>query len=120
MGEEGSLVKSVAKTAKGLKVTFVTTSYQFMGQSCTPTNRIYRITAGGVVEYYQSCKDTGMQTATSRVDDVTIPNEFASGIAAGRWVNFQRTVKDMQSGYPMAVYADKSKAKLVSWYGLGL
>jgi hypothetical protein len=117
---EGSLVKSVAKTPKGLKVTFVTTSYQFMGQSCVSTNRIYRINSSGVIEYYQSCKDTGMQTATSRVDDVTIPNEFATGIAAGRWLNFERTVKDMQSGFPTSVFADKSKAKLVNWYGLGL
>ena len=116
----GSVVKAVQKGPKVTKVTFITESYQFMGQSCVATNRIFRINSSGVVEYYSSCKDTGMQTATKRVGDITVPNEFAAGIAPGRYVDFAGPIDPREPHFPVAVYADKSKSKLVNWRGFGL
>ena len=116
-----SIVKSVSKTPKGTKVVFITQTYQYMSQTCTPTNRIYRINSSGVVEYYSNCKDAGLKTGSEHVKDIVVPNEFAAGIAPGRYVEFTGDFGGPNAAhYPIFVYADKSKSKLVNWRGFGL
>ncbi len=119
MGSEGSIVKSVQKTPKGTKVAFVTERHQFMSRSCTPTNRIFRI-HDGYIEYYQNCRDAGLQWAEQRTRDIVIPNEFAANIAAGKWVEFAGDPQLQPPALPRAVFSDKSKSKLVNWYGFPL
>jgi hypothetical protein len=114
---EGSVVKSVSKTAKGTKITFVTERYQYMSQSCSATNRIKKIDSNGNLEYYVNCRDTGMKWDEKRVPDVVVPNERAGNITPGKWVDYASTTDD---GTPVRVYSDKSKSKLVNWYGFAL
>jgi hypothetical protein len=116
---EGSIVKSVQKTPGGTKVVFITERYQFMSQSCTPTNRILRIHDGNV-EYYMNCRDAGLRWAEQHMHDVLIPNDLATGITAGKWLEFAGDPQEQPPAMPRAVYTDKNKSKLVSWYGFAL
>ena len=90
-----------------------------MSQSCTPTNRILRIHDGNV-EYYMNCRDAGLQWAEQHMHDVLIPNDLATGIAAGKWLEFAGDPQLQPPALPRAVYTDKTKSKLVSWYGFAL
>jgi hypothetical protein len=122
-GDSGSgTVAAVKKVAAGVQVSFVKTKAQYMGQSCTQTNRIVTFDLGGSPIYYQSCKDTGMVTYDSTAKDITVPSEWADGIKAGASMDFD-TARGEAPGriaLPMAVYADKARKKLVNFAGFGL
>jgi hypothetical protein len=93
-----------------------------MGRSCVETNRILQFRADGSPLYYQKCKDTGMVTVDTTAVGITVPSEWADGIVPGAAVEFEAGFGNnaARPGLPVAVYADKSKKKLVNFYGLGL
>jgi hypothetical protein len=123
-GQGGSgVIKKATKRADGsLQIAFVTEKHQEMSRSCTPSNRIFRIAENGVVEYYQNCKDTGLVWVDTTPDPVVIPEDFAGRIAAGNVLEFDATrgKGEERWAFPSAVYADKSKKKLVNYLGFGL
>jgi hypothetical protein len=121
-GSGKGIVKSVKKGAGGVAVTFSTEKHQEMGRSCVETNRILQFRADGSPLYYQKCKDTGMVTVDTTAVGITVPSEWADGIVPGAAVEFEAGFGNnaARPGLPVAVYADKSKKKLVNFYGLGL
>jgi len=123
VGDSGvGIVKAVKKVADGVEVTFVTEKHQEMQQSCVNTNKIYRIDDNGTLIYYQKCKDTGYVTVDTTPGGFTLPAEWAENIKKGALVQFDtsRGAAPKRIGLPLAVYADKSKKKLVNWMGIGL
>jgi hypothetical protein len=112
------VVKTATKTARGLYITFATETHQEMTYSCVNTGRIVQIRDDGSVQYYQSCHETGWVTVNDTAEDITIPNHYTDGIVPGRSILFTATGthKDRKA-FPNLVYADKSKKKLISYYG---
>jgi hypothetical protein len=120
---EGSgIVKSVNKVAGGLHVTFVTSKHQEMTRSCVATNRIVQIRSDGTIQYYQSCRDTGLVTVNDTPEEITIPALLADGVVPGCAIEFGVTGghKLERIAMPRAVYADKSKKKVVNYFGFAL
>lgn len=117
--EEKGIVKAVRKAADGLHVKFEHSSHQEMTSSCTPTNRIVQIRSDGTVQYYMNCHDTGLITVNDTPDEITIATELAEGITPGMLMHVRVKLRS-RDAYPMTVYADKRKTKLVNYYGFGL
>jgi hypothetical protein len=117
--EEKGVVKAVHKAADGLHVKFEHSAHQEMTSSCTPTNRIVQIRSDGTVQYYMKCHDTGLITVNDTPAEITIATELAEGIAPGMLMHFRVKLRN-RDAYPMMVFADKRKTKLVNYYGFGL
>ena len=116
------IVKTVHKIAGGLHVTFVTSKHQEMSRSCTPTNRIVQIRSDGSIQYYQNCRDTGLVTVNDTPEEITIPTLLADGVTPGCAIEFR-----VSSGHklervaaPRVVYSDKTKKKVVNYFGFAL
>jgi hypothetical protein len=116
------IVKSASKGAQGVVVAFQTEKHQEMGRSCVETGHILTFRADGSPLYYQKCHDTGLITVNDTPGAVTIPTDWASGIAVGAAIDFEAAIGQPPAriALPKAVYSDKSKKKLVAFYGLGL
>jgi hypothetical protein len=122
-------VKSTKKIKQGLEVTFVGTKQQFMGRSCTPTNRIIQFRADGSPVYYENCHDTGLYWSDTTPANIVLPDpEWESVIKPGVVIGFRSTRdavklggdKYERYGVPSTVYSDKSKKKLVGWMGFAM
>lgn len=112
----GSVVKSVARQGDKLKVVFITETFQYNPTVCVNTNRIMRITAAGMVEYWRSCHiSKDVVTGIKHLDDAIIPADLGAGIKPGAFVEVTND-RDL----PLSVYADKSQKKLTAWRGFGL
>lgn len=116
-GENG-IVEHATKSANGVKVTFPTKSWSYMEQACTPTNRLIQILRDGTLVYEQRCRDIGMKTETRKPPDITVATELAAGIAPGAYIEFITTRNRIT--LPTAVFSDKSRKKLVAYYGFKL
>jgi hypothetical protein len=109
-------IKSVQKTADGVRVTFVRRAYQERVIHCVATNRIVKIHATGDVQYYQRCRDTGKQrTVVTTAEPIVIPSAWAGGITPGVALEFA-TNRDRRA---LPIAAMKS-GRLVNWLGLAL
>jgi hypothetical protein len=117
--EEKGVVKTVHKAADGLHIKFERSAHQEMTSSCTPTNRIVQIRSDGTVQYYMNCHDTGLITVNDTPAEIAIATELAEGIAPGMLMHFRVRLQS-RGAYPMTVYTDKRKTKLVNYYGFGL
>jgi hypothetical protein len=117
--EQSGIVKSANKVANGLHVTFMTAKHQEMTRSCANTNRIVQLRSDGSIQYYQNCRDTGLVTVNDTPEEITIPAILADGIVAGRAIEFGVTFghKLERIAVPRVVYADKSKTKVVNYFG---
>jgi hypothetical protein len=117
------VVKSATKSGDGVVVTFVTKKHQEMQYNCVDTNRLMSIDDNGRLHYYQNCKEAGMATINDTPAPLTVPALYADKIAAGTVVEIETTrghdAKE-RWGFPVAVYADGGKKKLVNWFGFGL
>ncbi|NVB81214.1 MAG: hypothetical protein HOV81_22650 [Kofleriaceae bacterium] len=111
-------VKSVKKRGDDVEVSFVTTKEKIMSTSCTPTNRIMMFRSDGAPVYYDNCKNTGLVTVDSTPDPILVDAGLAEGIKPGMVVKFKAAEPRNRYALPVAVYADKKKTKLVSYYGL--
>jgi hypothetical protein len=125
VGDAGEgTVASAKKRKEGLEITFVKTKQQFMGRSCTPTNRILQWRADGSPLYYENCHDTGLYFANTTPEPLVIPvDEWQEGIKAGVVMKFDATPKyqnPIRYGLPLTVYGDKSKKKLLMWQGFAM
>ncbi|MEO9156097.1 MAG: hypothetical protein ABI591_10895 [Kofleriaceae bacterium] len=130
VGDSGEgTVKSTKRIKEGLEVSFVQTKQQFMGRSCTATNRIIQFRTDGSPMYYENCHDTGLQWENTTPAPIVISDpEWEAGIKAGAIVKFKSTRdtvtlghdKRERYGLPTTVYSDKSKKKLVAWNGLAM
>ncbi len=122
-GDAGeATVASVKKEKDGVLVTFVKTKTQVMSTNCTTTNRIVTFEHDGDPIYARNCKNTGMVTVNTTPMPIKVPEAWAEGIKAGAIVKFEATPDyhtGKRWGMPVTVYADKTKKKLVNYYGLG-
>jgi hypothetical protein len=116
------IVKSASKGANGVVVQFQTEKHQEMGRTCVETGHILTFRTDGSPLYYQKCHDTGLITVNDTPGAVTIPADWATGIVAGAALEFEAAIgpPPARLALPKAVYSDKSKKKLVNFYGLGL
>ncbi|HEY4182220.1 MAG TPA: hypothetical protein VGM90_35495 [Kofleriaceae bacterium] len=125
VGDSGEgTIASVKKRKEGLEINFVKTKQQFMGRSCTPTNRIIQWRTDGSPMYYENCHDTGLYFANTTPESLAIPvDEWQEGIKVGQVMKFDATPKyqnPIRLGLPTAVYGDKNKKKLVMWQGFAM
>ena len=123
VGDSGKgVVKSAKKTADGVQIDFVTEKHDEMGRECHDTNHLQTWRPDGSPMWQQACRDTGMITVKTSPEPVTIPAEWADGIKVGNYLEFDSMIGKPPGriALPKVVYADKSKKKLVNWYGLGL
>jgi hypothetical protein len=56
----------------------------------------------------------GMMTVDVTPEPMDVPVDYEAGVRVGSYVELAA------DGFPKAVYADKSKAKVVNFYGFGL
>ena len=99
--------------------TFVITRRQVMKQACTDTNRIVMFDPhNGAPIYYRECHDTGLVWVETTPEPITVPTELAVGIVVGAVMDYE--AKPGRVALPTAVYADKSKARLVAYLGFPL
>ena len=119
-------IKSAVKTGEGLKVTFTTVKITYDKMDCHDTRKLWRFDSNGTPLYFQDCKVVGKTTATISPDPVVVPLEVADKLAAGQVGTFainatggERKFKTRQ-GFPVTVYSDKGKKKVVKYYGLSL
>ncbi len=115
--DEHGTVKSVKKGDDGVVITFVTTKTQIMTTSCEHTNRIVMFDHDAKPIYYQKCKETGLATVTTNPDPVVVDPELAEGIKPGMVVEMAVGHPTNRYAFPITVYTDKKKTKLVSYYG---
>ena len=115
-------VKSIKKGAGGAVIEFVTTKHTEMGRSCVETGHILTFRADGSPLYYQKCHDTGPLSIYDTPGAITVPAEWAESIAVGSVLEFSAMIgkAPARTGLPKAVYSDKSKKKLINYYGLPL
>lgn len=123
VGDGGKgVVKSAAHGPKGVVVQFETQKHTEMGRSCVETNHILTFRGDGSPIYYQKCHETGLITVNDTPGGITIPNDWAGGVAVGSALEFDAGIgpAPARMGLPKAVYSDKAKKKLVNFYGIGL
>jgi hypothetical protein len=108
------VVKSVTKKAGSVHVVFVTQKTQTMSRTCVDTDRLIQIRGDGSLQWEQHCHDGGWVTIDITPEPTDVPAAYAAGIAAGGYLELTG------DGFPMAVYTDKSKKKLVNFYGFAL
>jgi hypothetical protein len=116
---EGSrgVIASVAKTAKGMKLTFVHERAQIDDWKCVEGTKIDRIDSEGKVTYRQVCHAIGKIWIDNAPEPTTVPTRWAAGLAKGRFVRFRASDDDSM---PAEVWADKSQKRLVAFYGFEL
>ncbi|CAN5644221.1 hypothetical protein BH11MYX1_BH11MYX1_55630 [soil metagenome] len=109
---EGSagIVKSATQKGGVVHVEFVKTKARVMSRSCVNTNRLLLIQPDGQLVWEQRCHDAGWVMLNSTPPPADLPMVMAAGVAANTYV-------ELAYGGPMTVYSDKSKTKLISFYG---
>lgn len=113
---EGSkgIVKTATKKDGAVHVVFPTTKAQVMSRSCVDTGRLLQIRDDGSLQWEQRCHDAGWVTIDVTPAPMDVPVGYDAGVRAGSYVELA------SNGFPKAVYTDKSKAKLVNFYGFAL
>jgi hypothetical protein len=118
---EDGIVKSVKKSGDGVVISFVSNIVQKMTYACRETTKLRMIKADGTLVYDSICHEAGMKPFDRTHADIVIPAEYAAGIKAGAALEFSTGGGDApRPAMPTAVYADKTKKKLVNYYGLEL
>jgi hypothetical protein len=116
-GDDGGVIASVSRTAKGVHVTFVKKHYRYMSQTCVETSKPDRITSDGKIIYRTECHDAGMKNGTSGADPVDLPERFAGALRPGRYAAFSM---QLGRGAPLSVWADANRKRLVAVAGIVL
>jgi hypothetical protein len=115
--DDGGVIASVSRAAKGVHVTFVKKHTRYMSQTCVETNRPDRITSDGKIIYRTECHDAGMKNGTSGADPVDLPERFAGALRPGRYAAFNM---QLGRGAPHLVWADANRKRLVAVAGVVL
>jgi hypothetical protein len=108
------IVKTATKKGNELHLVFPTKKVQAMGRTCVDTNHLIQIREDGSLQWEQRCHDTGLMTIDVTPEPMDVPVGYEAGVRAGSYVELAA------DGFPKAVYADKSKARLVNFYGFAL
>jgi hypothetical protein len=118
-----AVVKSIKKSGDRVDIEFVRESHKVAEETCVETNKFAGWDTAGRPYYRMKCKPTGkMLTIDTTPDPIFMPAEWATGIKKGALVDFDaaRGRGQARMGLPKAVWTEKSKKKLVNWYGLAL
>ena len=107
-------VKTATKKGDALHLVFPTKHAQTMSRTCVDTDRLIQIREDGSLQWEQRCHDAGWVTVDVTPEPMDVPLGYETGVRAGSYVELA------SNGFPKAVYTDKSKAKLVNFYGFGL
>jgi hypothetical protein len=124
VGDGGTaVVKSVKKSGGRVDIEFVKETHKVAEETCVETNKFAGWDTAGRPYYRMKCKPTGkMLTIDDTPDPIFMPAEWATGIKKGAIVDFDaaRGRGQARMALPKHVWTDKSKKKLVNWYGLEL
>ena len=113
LGSNG-IVKTATKRGDVLHVVFPTKMEKTMGRTCVDTKHLIQIRDDGSLQWEQQCHDTGWMAVDATPAPMDVPLGYETGIRPGSYVELTA------DGFPKAVYTDKSKAKLVNFYGFAL
>jgi hypothetical protein len=112
------VIASLAKTAKGLHVTFVKKRVQEMSQKCAETNKIDRIEQGGKVVYRTVCHDTGLVWVDEGPLPVDVSTAHIAALRVGRFVRIDDSMYN--DTVPITVFSDTVGKHLVAVCGFVL
>jgi hypothetical protein len=70
----------------------------------------------GKLVYRSRCVKTGTEKRTSQATNVTVANEYATGLKVGTPASFARNSDG--SGYPTAIYKSKKRETIVGAFGV--
>lgn len=113
VGSKG-IVKTATKKGSTLHVVFETKKAKVMSRSCVDTNHLLQVRGDGSFQWEQRCHDAGLVTTDMTPPPMDVLVGYDAGVRAGSYVELA------SNGLPKAVYSDKSKAKLVNFYGFAL
>ena len=117
-------INSVKPTKDGTLITFKTVKVTYDKRECQDTKRLWGFGAHGDAIFHQSCKVVGKTTATISPESMLVPTEAADGLAAGQLGSFNITRaargSTQRRGFPLEVWSDKSKKRLVVCNGTPL
>ena len=119
------VIKAVKKGKAGTALLFKTEKWREEDVECVDSRKIWRIENSGQVKYFQDCTFKGWKTVTHTEKTTIIPNEAAKGIKAGMFfkgkADYPYDAKNYKRfGYPTEVYKNKTKKKLINFYGYTL
>lgn len=119
-------IASLKKHAEGMLVTFKKVTVTEDVTECVDTKKVYGIDSSGRIIYYQKCKVVGTQKRTISPDPVVVPTHLAGDLKKGQFATFNIDTGrgepryQVRHGYPVEVWANAKKKKLVIWRGLSL
>ena len=113
-GVQKGIVKSATKKGDVVHVVFVTTKVQVMNSTCSNTKHLLAVRDDGSLQYEQSCHNTGLAWEDTTPTPMDVPSTYATGLAPNTYAELSATA------LPIVIYKDKTKAKLLSFYGFPL
>lgn len=116
-GSSGTLA-TMKEGGSGFEITFKKESWKEpVCKTWKETNKIDGIDPkSGKLIYRTVCTKTAMETRTSTATPVTVAKVYATGLKAGVAASFVRNTDG--SAYPVAIYADGKRSKLVGAFGV--
>ncbi len=116
--QSNGTIASIKDTGAGIEVTFKKESWKEpVCKAWKETNTIDGIDLKtGKLKYREVCTSRGYETRTEQAKPVTVPAKYAAGVKAGIAAIFVRG--EDGTGYPIAIYADAKRTKLVGAYGV--
>jgi hypothetical protein len=113
--------KKYAQRKETLRLDFKTEMWMEKVVTCRDTKKIDRI-ENGKVYYRKTCQSQGMQQRKFTPKATAVPDWAGKGIRPNALIKLQvpsgsEYSNQLRFGYPLEVYANKSKKKLVSVYG---
>ena len=122
------VVKKVSKPPKTkdtVLVAFKTESWMEDTHECWNTNKVRKIGSDGTVQYFRKCKNTGRAKRTFTPKATHLFSWAAKGIKANAFVRVAVPAASDYGdrgrwGFPVEVYLNKQKKKLISMYGFTL
>jgi hypothetical protein len=121
--EEGE-ISSVKPSPEGVLVTFKTVKITYDKRACESTGKLWGFGPNGEAIYHQSCKTVGKTTATISPAPMLVPAEAGDKLAVGQLGRFAlgepAKGTTMRRGFPIEIYGDKTKKKLIVYRGTPL
>jgi hypothetical protein len=112
-------IKTVKAKGDMTYLTFKTVSWkEEVAVNCRDTRKVYRIRDDGTLEYEQKC-NYKTETMKSTEQPVSVPNDFAKGLAPGMMVELMiDNAKSGRVGIPSGVWKDTAKKKFIGTFGV--
>jgi len=115
-------VKKDPKTKELVHVTYKAESWMEPMVTCKKTGRIYKIDSTGSVIYEENCRPAGKSKRTFTPKKTTFPAWSVKGLKPNGLMKFgvppgSQDGNQGRSGFPIEIYTNKQKKKLINIYG---